>query len=162
MSWLSCSSFKAASAPTPLPPAPPPPPPPKQLDHPDQPVPEADDRTAHRKEKRKEKRGKEKRDKERRKHGSHKEKERKRQPFNAKINEQSLAKATLFRQKQEATMRANHQNLESLEYLAAEEIAEEEEDGADLGLDQEGQSALDMLGEAENAQDDIAAKLDAE
>lgn len=91
-----------------------------------------------------------------------KEKERKRQPFNAKINEQSLAKATLFRQKQEATMRANRQNLESLEYLAAEEIAEEEEDGADLGLDQEGQSALDMLGEAENAQDDIAAKLDAE
>ena len=35
-----------------------------------------------------------------------KEKEKKRQPFNAKINEQSLTKATMFRQKKEATMRS--------------------------------------------------------
>jgi len=59
-------------------------------------------------------------------------------------------------------MRSNAQHLESLEYIAQEEIAEEEDEGAGLGIPGEGQSTLDMLGEAENAQDDIAAKMEAE
>ena len=53
-----------------------------------------------------------------------KEAEKKRQPFNAKINEQSLAKATLHRQKQEALTKTNRN--ESLEYLARHEQMEEE------------------------------------
>ena len=35
-----------------------------------------------------------------------------------------------------------------------------DEDDVALGMDETGQSALDLLGEAENAVDDIAAKLD--
>ena len=36
----------------------------------------------------------------------------------------------------------------------------DEEEAAALGIDETGQSALDMLGEAENLQDNIAAKLE--
>ena len=86
-----------------------------------------------------------------------KEKEKKRQPFNAKINEQSLAKATMYRQKQQETMmKANRDHIESLEYVAMQEQMDEE----DLGLDENDNSGLDMLGEAENLQDNIAAKLE--
>ena len=45
---------------------------------------------------------------------------------------------------------------ESLENIARHEQMEEEE----FGLEMEGESAMDMLGEAENLQDNIAAKLD--
>ena len=86
-----------------------------------------------------------------------KEKEKKRQPFNAKINEQSLAKATMYRQKQQETMmKANRDHIESLEYVAMQEQMDEE----DLGLYENDNSGLDMLGEAENLQDNIAAKLE--
>ena len=85
------------------------------------------------------------------------EKEKKRQPFNAKINEQSLAKATMYRQKQQETMmKANRDHIESLEYVAMQEQMDEE----DLGLYENDNSGLDMLGEAENLQDNIAAKLE--
>ena len=86
-----------------------------------------------------------------------KEKEKKRQPFNAKINEQSLAKATIYRQKQQQTMMRGRDNIESLEYVAMQDQMDEEEA---LGLDENENSALDMLGEAENLQDNIAAKLE--
>ena len=55
-------------------------------------------------------------------------------------------------------MKAKAEHIESLEQYAA--MQEDMDDDAGLGLDQEGQSALDMLGEAENLADDIAAKLD--
>ena len=68
-----------------------------------------------------------------------------------------MAKATLHRQKQENLKKANRD--ESLEYLARQGQMEEDEE---FGLDMEGESAMDMLGEAENLQDNIAAKLDQE
>ena len=88
------------------------------------------------------------------------EKERKRQPFVAKINEQSLAKATIHKQKQQQ-MAARRDNMNSLEYAALNEhlMEEEEDQGDDFGLQQTGQSALDMLGEAEKSLDDIQAKM---
>ena len=46
-----------------------------------------------------------------------KEKEKKRQPFVAKINEQSLAKATVFRQNRQA-MEERQRQMNSLEFAA--------------------------------------------
>ena len=55
-------------------------------------------------------------------------------------------------------MKAGSGHIESLEQYAA--MQEDMDDDAGLGLDQEGQSALDMLGEAENVANDIDAKLE--
>ena len=68
----------------------------------------------------------------------------------------------MYRQKQnESLAQANRDHIESLEYMAMQEQMDDDEAAA-LGIDETGQSALDMLGEAENAQDDIAAKLEME
>ena len=85
-----------------------------------------------------------------------KEADKKRNPFVAKVNEQSLAKATLFRQKQEQRKRAGQ--TESLEFMALQD--EMDDDGEIGGM--EINSGLDMLGEAENAQHHIKDKLDLE
>ena len=45
-------------------------------------------------------------------------------------------------------MKANRDHIESLEYVAMQEQMDEED--AALGIDETGNSALDMLGEAEN------------
>ena len=62
-----------------------------------------------------------------------------------------MAKATLYRQRQNETLeKANRDHIESLEYMAMQEQMDDDEAAA-LGIDETGQSALDMLGEAENA-----------
>lgn len=89
-----------------------------------------------------------------------KEAQKKRNPFVAKVNEQSLAKATQFRAKQNARHAAT--NNASLEFAALEEeelMNDENDMGGEMDVMD---SALDLLGEAENAQDDIAAKMDLE
>ena len=72
-----------------------------------------------------------------------------------------MAKATLYKNKQNETLaKANRDNIESLEFVAMEENMDDD-DAAAMGIDDTGgQSALDLLGEAEMAVDDIAAKLD--
>ena len=88
-----------------------------------------------------------------------KEAQRKMNPFVAKVNEQSLAKATAYRQKQNA--RAAAANTSALEFEAlVEEEFDEAADGAGQ-MDVNG-SGLDMLGEDDNAKDDIEAKMDLE
>ena len=83
-------------------------------------------------------------------------------PFVAKVNEQSLAKATMFREKQEARARRAAMGNSSLEFVALQEQEIEDEGGMDGDMDDLGNSALDMLGEAEQAVDDIEAKMDLE
>lgn len=88
------------------------------------------------------------------------EAQKKRNPFVAKVNEQSLAKATQFRAKQQARNAATN-HATSLEFAALEEEMMDDEN--DMGGEMDVMdSALDLLGEAENAQDDIAAKMDLE
>lgn len=89
-----------------------------------------------------------------------KEAQRKRQPFNAKVNEHSLAKATAYRQKLQAQKRANT-GMESLEFEA---LAEEEfEEGAEgLGGMDVGESGLDMLGDDNGAVDDLEQHIEQE
>lgn len=95
-----------------------------------------------------------------------KEAQKKSNPFVAKVNEQSLAKATAFRQKQAQKQRLAAIGTSSLEFAALqqEEEMEGEEHQQDFGgeMDVTGNSALDMLGEAEQAVDDIEAKMDLE
>lgn len=84
----------------------------------------------------------------------------KRNPFVAKVNEQSLAKATQYRAKQQQAMLAARNN-ESLEFAALEEedFMDQDNNLGDMdGID----SAMDLLGDGENAQDDIAAKMEVE
>ena len=84
----------------------------------------------------------------------------KRNPFVAKVNEQSLAKATQYRAKQQQAMLAARNN-ESLEFAALEEedFMDKDNNLGDMdGID----SAMDLLGDGENAQDDIAAKMEVE
>ena len=88
------------------------------------------------------------------------EAQKKMNPFVAKVNEQSLAKATAFRQKQAAKNQRATMQTNSLEFMALQE--EELEEGGDFGGEMEVNSALDMLGEAENAVNDIEAKMDLE
>ena len=92
-----------------------------------------------------------------------KEKEKKRQPFVAKINEQSLDKAKMYTLKQKE-LAQRRGNMNSLEYEALnDQLLDENEDGVDeMGFNQNGESGLDILGEAENSMDDIQAKMENE
>ena len=88
---------------------------------------------------------------------------RKRNPFVAKVNEQSLAKATQFRQRKAEEARRIAMENTSLEFIALQEEEIEHAEHDDLGeMDVTGNSALDMLGEADNAVDDIEAKMEQE
>jgi len=78
------------------------------------------------------------------------EADRKRNPFVAKVNEQSLAKATLYRQKQQARLAAA--NMQSLEFAALED-EEIDAHGYD-GLDDMGGSGMGLMGE-HDPRDDI-------
>ena len=54
--------------------------------------------------------------------------------------------------------------MNSLEYEALnDQLLDENEDGVDeIGFNQNGESGLDILGEAENSMDDIQAKMENE
>ena len=82
-------------------------------------------------------------------------------PFVAKVNEQSLAKATVFRQKQARAEHLRNMQTNSLDFAGLEDEAMDDV-GGDFGEMDVHDSALDMLGEAEHAQDDIEAKMDLE
>ena len=93
------------------------------------------------------------------------EAQKKSNPFVAKVNEQSLAKATAYRQKQAQKQRLAAIGTSSLEFAALQQEEDMEgEEQQDFGgeMDVTGNSALDMLGEAEQAVDDIEAKMDLE